>query len=313
MRATPAAVAGFGGLHVAERASSSIGMSEPRTYQLSVSRLRLNIVEWGDPSAPPLILQHGGRDNARSWDWVARAFAGSHRVIAPDMRGHGDSEWANDGAYDMLDFVEDLAGIVRLLDLPPCAIVGHSLGGNVATRYTGLYPDRVVRLVNIEGLGDSPELQKKKALEDPLERLRTWIGWRAAFAERTPRDYPDRAALVARMREKDSRLAPDTIEHLADHAARRNADGSLRLKHEPIIGGGSPVDIAPEVKIAMWEAITCPVLLVYGAESWASNPAIDGRAAHFRNARVEVFERAGHWVHHDRRDDFIAMVRAFLG
>ncbi|ATE63018.1 alpha/beta fold hydrolase [Rhizorhabdus dicambivorans] len=287
-------------------------MAEPRTTTLTISRLRLNIVEWGDPSAPPLILQHGGRDHARSWDRVAAAFTDSHRVIAPDLRGHGDSDWTNDGSYALMDFVEDFAGIVRALDLPPCPIIGHSLGGNIATRFAGLYPDRVTRLVNIEGLGDSPAVAARRAAEDPFERWRRFFDRRALVTARRPRDYPDRAALVARMRETDERLEPDMVEHLVTHAARPNPDGSLRLKHDPTVGGDSPGDITAELKTALWAAISCPVLLIYGAESWASNPAADGRAAHFRDARVELFERAGHWVHHDRRDDFIAMVKDFL-
>ena len=288
-------------------------MPEPRTHQLSVSRMRLNIVEWGDPSAPPLILQHGGRDHARSWEWIARAFAGDYRVIAPDLRGHGDSEWVSDGSYGVMDYVEDFAGILRQLDLPPCPIVGHSPGGNVVTRFAGLYPDRVTRLVNIEGLGDSPELARRKPAEDPLEQMRGWISRRETISARRPRDYPSRAALIARMRETDERLTPELVDHLAQHAARANPDGTVRLKHDPMLGSGLAIDVPLEVKVAMWEAIRCPVLLVFGTESWASNPAADGRAAHFRDARVELFERAGHWVHHDRRDDFIAMVRAFIG
>lgn len=285
----------------------------PRSYKLTVSRLRLNIVEWGDPSAPPLILQHGGRDHARNWDWVATAFAGDHRVIAPDFRGHGDSDWSNDGDYEMLDYVDDFAGILRVLDLPPCPIVGHSLGGNIVTRFAGLYPDRVTRLVNIEGLGDSPEAAARRAAADPLEKMREWIARRAEVIARRPRDFPDKASLIARLRQTDHRLDEETLDHLATHAARPNPDGTLRPKHDPAIGPTSPVDISQATKELMWAAIRCPVLLVYGAESWASDPAADGRAAHFRDVRVELLEGAGHWVHHDRRDRFIALVRDFLG
>lgn len=284
----------------------------PRSYTLPISRLQLHITEWGDPANPPLILQHGGRDHGRSWDDVAAAFAPTHRVIAPDLRGHGDSDWVSDGALEMLALVEDFTLIVRALDLPPCAIVGHSLGGAVTSRFAGLYPDRVTRLVNIEGLGDAPEVARRRAEMDPLDRLRAWIDRRADVVTRQPRDYSDLATLMVRMQDTDRRLAPDLVEHLARHAARANPDGSWRLKHDPAYGGVSPVDIAPETKLALWQAISCPVLLIYGADSWASNPAEDGRAAWFHDVRVELFADAGHWVHHDRRDDFIALVKAFL-
>lgn len=287
-------------------------MIEPRTTKLTVSRLQLNIVEWGDRSAPPLILQHGGRDHARNWDWVANAFAGDYRVIAPDMRGHGDSDWSNDGDYEMLDYLDDFAGIVRALDLPPCPMIGHSLGANILTRYLGLFPDRATALINIEGLGDSPEAAARRAASDPLDSLRKWIARRADVTTRTPRDYADTVAIAARLRESDHRLDDETLDHLATHAVHRNPDGTVRPKHDPAVGPTSPIDIAQAIKERMWAAISCPVLLAYGAESWASNPAVDGRAAHFRDVRVELFEGAGHWVHHDRRADFIALAREFL-
>ena len=287
-------------------------MSEPRQQILTIGRMRLNIVEWGDSAAPPVILQHGGRDHARSWDWVARALADGHRVIAPDLRGHGDSDWTNDGAYDMLALVEDFAGIVDALAHETCAMVGHSLGGQVVTRFAGLYPEKVTRLVNIEGLGSSPEVAAEEAKRDPLAEMRRWVEKQAVLTRRQPRDYPDLAMLAARLMKADNRLTVDMAEHLARHAARANADGTLRIKHDPTIGQTPPVDIDLTTRHRLWEAISCPVLLVYGADSWASNPAVDGRAAYFRDARVEMFEGAGHWVHHDRREDFIALLREFL-
>ncbi|KKC26203.1 alpha/beta fold hydrolase [Sphingomonas sp. SRS2] len=283
----------------------------PRTRTVMSGRMKLNIVEWGDPSAPPLILQHGGRDHARSWDAVAAAFAADHYIIAPDLRGHGDSDWASDGSYDFFDFVQDFVGIADALDLPPCAIIGHSLGGNIVTRFAGLFPDRVTRLVNIEGLGWSPEVVAEREKRDEIERFRDIIETRAKFAGRTPRRFPDFAALTARMRASDVRLSDEQAEHLARHAARADGDGFV-IKHDPAAYDVSAFDISQHAKQRLWGAIACPVLLGYGAQSWASNPATDGRAAHFRHARVELFEDAGHWVHHDRPEDFIATVRGFL-
>lgn len=288
-------------------------MITPRTFTITSARLKLNIVEWGDPSAPPLILQHGGRDHARSWDAVAEAFAGDYRVIAPELRGHGDSDWSGDGSYDLVDFDQDFATVVNALDLAPCPMIGHSLGGNIVTRFAGLYPERVTRLVNIEGLGFSPARAAEHLARDEIKVLRELIEVRAERASRTARRFPDLAALTARMRATDERLSPAFAEHLARHAARPNADGSLTIKHDPAMYDVTAFDISIETKYRIWAAINCPVLLCYGAQSWASNPAIDGRAKHFRDARVELFDQAGHWPHHDRQADFIASVRAFLG
>lgn len=287
-------------------------MSLPRTRTIVSARIPLNIVEWGDSAAPPLVLQHGGRDHARSWDAVAAAFADTHHVIAPDLRGHGDSAWSSDGAYDLIDFVQDFACVIDTLNLPPCAMIGHSLGGNIVTRFAGLYPERLTRLVNIEGLGWSPEVAAKHAARDEIEQLREIVETRAKYAMRSPRRFPDLSSLTARMQASDARLSHEQAEHLARHAAHAQADGSFVVKHDPAGYESSSFDLGTDAKNRLWGMITCPVLLVYGAESWASNPATDGRAARFRDARVELFEGAGHWVHHDRLDDFIAQVRDFL-
>jgi pimeloyl-ACP methyl ester carboxylesterase len=287
-------------------------MTSPRTRTITSARLKLNIVEWGDPSAPPLVLQHGGRDHARSWDPVAEAFAGDWRVIAPDLRGHGDSDWVSDGAYDLTDFVQDFVTIVDTLEPPPCAMIGHSLGGNIIARFGGLYPDRVTRMVNIEGLGFAPQHEAEAQGRDQIEVLRALVEARAKFSGYTPRRFPSLAALTARMMEIDARLTPEFAEHLARHASRENADGSVTVKHDPAIRDATPLDIRTDTKHRLWAAITCPVLLCYGLQSWASNPATDGRASHFRDARVELFDQAGHWPHHDRQADFIRIVREFL-
>jgi len=288
-------------------------MTSPRTRSVAVSRLKLNIVEWGNPASPPLILQHGGRDHARSWDAVAEAFAGEWRVIAPDIRGHGDSDWASDGAYDLTDFVQDFVAITRALDLPPCPMVGHSLGGNIVTRFAGLYPDRVTRLVNIEGLGFAPHIEAEASSRDEIDVLRDLIELRMKLARHMPRSYPSLAALTARMMEIDARLSPAFTEHLARHASRAQADGSVIVKHDPALASMNSLDIRNETKQRLWANISCPVLLCYGLQSWASNPIEDGRAALFRNVRVELFDQAGHWLHHDRQADFIRIVQAFLG
>ena len=103
-------------------------------------RLRLHYVDWGNPTAPPLLLVHGGRDHCRNWDWVATALRRDWHVLAPDLRGHGDSQWSPDGNYSMSAYIYDLAQLIHQQELAPVTIVAHSLGGNIALRYAGVYP-----------------------------------------------------------------------------------------------------------------------------------------------------------------------------
>lgn len=132
----------------------------PTSHSFISQRLRLHYVDWGNAAAPPLLLLHGGRDHCRSWDWVADRLRGDWHVIAPDLRGHGDSAWSPDGDYSMAAYVYDLAQFIHQIEVVPVTIVAHSLGGNIALRYTGLFPANVKHLVAIEGLGQRRKCAK---------------------------------------------------------------------------------------------------------------------------------------------------------
>ena len=110
----------------------------PVSHSYYSQRLKLHYVDWGNEEAPPLLLVHGGRDHCRSWDWVAEELRADWHVIAPDLRGHGDSAWSPEGNYNMQAYIYDLAQLIHQLKLENVTIVSHSLGGNICLRYTGL-------------------------------------------------------------------------------------------------------------------------------------------------------------------------------
>jgi pimeloyl-ACP methyl ester carboxylesterase len=284
----------------------------PTANSFISQRLRLHYVDWGNPDAPPLILQHGGRDHCRSWDWVAEELAKDWHVIAPDLRGHGDSAWAPDGNYEINAFVYDFAQLVHTLGHDQVTIVAHSLGGNVATRFTGLYPEKVRKFVNIEGLGPSPKTRAEREAAGYANRFRGWIEKRRAAAGRIPRRYSTIEAAYARMKEENAFLTDEQARHLTIHGASRNEDGTWSWKFDPYLNVWPFEDTPQELTEELWRAITCPMLLLYGENSWASNPELDGRMKNFRDARVIEFENAGHWLHHDQFDRFMAEIRAFL-
>ena len=284
----------------------------PTANSFISQRLKLGYVDWGNPDAPPLILQHGGRDHARSWDWVAEELARDWHVIAPDLRGHGDSAWAPDGNYDMGPFVYDFAQLVHTLGHEQVSIIAHSLGGNIATRFAGLYPEKVRKLVNIEGLGPSPKIRDQREAAGYSNRFRKWIEDRRKAAGRIPRRYPTIEAAYARMKEENGFLSDVQARHLTINGASRNEDGTWSWKFDPYLNVWPFEDVPDERTNELWRAITCPVLLLYGADSWASNPELDGRAQVFSDRRTVEFENAGHWLHHDQFNRFIAEVRGFL-
>lgn len=299
-------------------------MPGPTSHSYTSQRLQLNYVDWGNPGAPPLVLVHGVRDHARSWDFVAEGLRDRWHVIAPDLRGHGDSEWQQDGNYGMLGYVCDLTELVRQLDLAPVTLIGHSLGGNVAVRYAGIFPARVKRLVCIEGLGLSPVAMAERLARPMTERMAAWVETQRHLKRRVPHRYAAVEDAIARMQTAHTDFTPDQADHLARHGVREHADGdksptsgptsgsTWSFKFDPGLGVFPPVDLDVADLEALWTNVACPVLLVYGKKSWASNPAKDGRARHFRNARVVLVEDAGHWVHHNRTDFFLKTVAEFL-
>jgi pimeloyl-ACP methyl ester carboxylesterase len=289
-------------------------MTDPRIIDTFRSqRLNLSYAEWGEPNAPPLVLVHGGRDQKRSWDRVAGRLAQHYRVFAYDLRGHGQSDWVTDGDYGVMDHVYDLASLVEHLGLETFTLIGHSLGGNITLRYTGLFSDKIEKLVAIEGLGPSPKMLAERQALTVTDRLTNWMEQRRAVSDRAPRVMSDLDEAKGRMQAAFTHLPDDLIHHLTATGIKENADGTVSWAYDPAGMGRSPSDISHDDFVQLWREITCPTWLVYGATSWASNPEKDGRLAPFQNATVSVIKEAGHWLHHDQFEDFMGQLEGFLG
>ncbi len=282
-------------------------LSGPTSNAFISQRLRMNYVDWGNPDAPPLILQHGGRDHCRSWDWVAEALRHDWHVIAPDLRGHGDSQWSPEGNYAMDAFVYDFAQLVDTLGYDQVTIVGHSLGGNISTRFAGLYPEKVRKLVNIEGLGPV-STNPGPTMED----LHEWIEAKRKSASRTPKRYARPEDAYLRMKSENAFLSDSQARHLTTHGIQRNEDGTYSWKFDNYLNVWGAVDISFAEKTRLWASVTCPVLMLWGNRSFASNPAADGRLDHFKDVKLIEYPDAGHWLHHDQTARFLEDVSAFL-
>jgi pimeloyl-ACP methyl ester carboxylesterase len=286
--------------------------SEPASRFYVSQRQRLHYVDWGNETAPPLVLMHGGRDHCRSWDWVAADLRRDWHVIAPDLRGHGDSAWSLDGSYSMPSFVYDLAELIHQVGYPSVDIVAHSLGGNIALRYAAIYPENIRRIVAVEGLGASPAKIAIRQEHPITEHMRTWIEDRRGLAVRQVRRYKSIDEACRRMLEENGKLSPDQALHLTKHGLMLNEDETFSWKFDNYVRYFAPTDFGFSQPSDFWNRIRCPTLLVNGADSWASDPVTDGSVAHFRNVSVSIVEGAGHWVHHDRLDSFLSLIRQFL-
>lgn len=288
---------------------TSIG---PTSHTYYSQRLRLHYVDWGNAGKPPLLLVHGGRDHCRNWDWVAEALRDDWHILASDLRGHGDSQWSPDGSYTMAGYVYDLAQLVHQQRLAPVTIVAHSLGGNIALRYAGIYPETVARLVAIEGLGPPPRMVAERAAKDIAARMDEWIREQRALSGRVPRRYPSIEDAFRRMQEENPHLTAEQARHLTVQGVNQNEDGTYSWKFDNYVRAWPPYDMTAVDIERLWSRIACPTLLLHGTESWSGDPRADGRALHFRHATIVGVDRAGHWLHHDRLDAFLEIVRGFL-
>lgn len=281
-------------------------MSEPEQHFFESQRLRLAYWSWGDTSKPPLVLVHGGRDHSRNWDHVAHAFERDFHVIAPDLRGHGDSAWATGSEYPLAPNILDLARLIEIVG-PPATVVGHSFGGQISMMTAGTFPELFTRLAVIEGtrsrIHDSPGGPSPASMRTFAEKARKFEGDRAFV-------YPDVESAARRMMEVNRRLPEDIAWHLALHATRA-VEGGFIWKFDPWVRGRTPNEITPDQAYSFWANIMCPVLLVVGEES-GGRSGQQNDVRYFRDARAVVVPKAGHWVHHEQLDAALETLRGFL-
>ena len=277
----------------------------PTQHFVASQRLRLSYWSWGERSRPPLILLHGKRDQARSWDALAAELQGEWHVAAADLRGHGDSQWAVGSHYAFADYIADLVALIEALGAP-ASLVGHSGGGLVATLTAGLYPGHVRRVVAIEGTG--AHLQRLPRAGP--DAMREWVDHTRSLEDRPGRILPTVAAAAERMRRGNPRLSPERARELAAHAVRP-ADGGFRWKFDPWVDSSNPVELRPEEAPPIWARVVCPVLLLVGDEAAGRGVQSPGDASYFPDARATVVADAGHWVHHDQPAAVLEAIRRF--
>jgi pimeloyl-ACP methyl ester carboxylesterase len=284
-------------------------MSIPTSRFYESQGLRLHYADWGNEASPPLILVHGGRDHCRSWDFIAQSLRPHFHVLAPDLRGHGDSDWTKGGSYALTEYVYDLTRLVRTVSAPRVTLVGHSMGGMVSLIYSGAFPDRVSSLVVLDGVTVLPDAKRAPA----HERIEKWVDQLEKLHDRASRRYRTLEDAAAQMQAHNKRLSRELALHLATHGARRNADDTYSWKFDPYQRAMAPQRLWADDHTALWSRITCPTLLLNADESFLAGARATGLAEYFHQARVETISGAGHWLHHDKPNEVLGSVQRFLG
>lgn len=275
-------------------------------------RLRLHYAEWGDSQARPLLLLHGGRDHCRNWDWVAERLCADWHVIAPDLRGHGDSQWCPSGTYTYDAYLWDLLALVEHLGIDRASIIGHSLGGNIALRFAAAFPERVCQLVCIEGLGTSPDEVERTYAAPYSQRLRENALYRQRLLSRPRQGYTTLEQALKHYHKRNPSLTATQARHLVNHGLRQLDDGHYTWKFDDLSRKPSQTCASESEILQLIESVECPVLLPWGGRSFFSLEENRERISAFAGARVRLYPEAGHWPHHMVLDGFVEDVMAFL-
>jgi pimeloyl-ACP methyl ester carboxylesterase len=277
----------------------------------AIRGLQYHVRTWGEAHHPRLILLHGWMDVSASFQFLVDALTRDWHVVAPDWRGFGSSGWAQ-GGYWFPDYYADLDALLELYSADaPARVVGHSMGGNIAVTYAGLRPERIGRLVTLEGIG-----MPRSAPEAAPERLAKWLDQLREPPQFAP--YESFAQLAARLRRNNPRLTDERADFLARHWGEAKPDGSVRLRSDPRHKAVNPYLFRIDEALACWRRVSAPVLLVSGTDShivkWLKDrpEELAQRKAAFRNLREVELEDCGHMMHHDQPLALARVIESFM-
>jgi pimeloyl-ACP methyl ester carboxylesterase len=287
-------------------------MKPSESIFVDVRGLQYHLRCWGDQRARKLFLLHGWMDVSASFQFLVDELRTDWRVIAPDWRGYGLSQWSPADSYWFPDYLGDLdALLARLSPAEPATLVGHSMGGNVACLYAGVRAERVAKLVNLEGFGLRGN--------DPSQAPERYAKWLDELAEPPRfRDYASFDELASRLQQGNLRLARDRALFLAGHWGEATPDGRVRLRTDPAHKRVNPTLYRIEEAQACWRKVTAPMLWVEGAESQSLKwlrldaAAYEARKGCFANLVARTIPDAGHMLHHDQPHRLASVIEEFL-
>lgn len=289
-------------------------MSDPSAQRIAVRGLDYNVLTWEppadvSPSGLSVLLIHGWADAGRSWRWVAPRLAQrGHLVIAPDLRGFGESEWVPDAAYyHFPDYIADLDALLRQLAPPRLSVIGHSMGGTVATLLTATRPS-VERLAILEGVGP-PDNEPGHAPDRMARWLADLAGHRARTAEKTLGSLDD---VVSRLVMQHPRVSRDVLRICADHLAVQRVDGRYAWRFDPLHRTTSPMPFFSDVFKAFAARIEAPTLVVGGGPLGYHPQDEDERIASYRRVVRRELPEAGHMMHWTAPDELSTMLGDFI-
>jgi pimeloyl-ACP methyl ester carboxylesterase len=261
-------------------------------------------------------------DVAASWQFMvdsfSEAFFQSRRILAADWRGYGLTTGPATDSYWLPDYLGDLDALLfQLCPEQNIDLVGHSMGGNVVMMYSGARPDRIRRLVNLEGFG----MAATRPSQAPT-RMTQWLNEIKALknGESDLRPYPDAQGVAARLMKTNKRLTPDKANWLAQHWAAPDAEGQWRILGDPAHKVINPYLFRVEEMLAIYQSISAPVLNVEASQNdlekwWQGKYKLEEfheRLKHIKDIHSVNIQDAGHMMHHDQPQILAQHIETFL-
>jgi pimeloyl-ACP methyl ester carboxylesterase len=286
-------------------------MKPSESHFHDIRGLRYHVRTWGAPGSPVMFLLHGWMDVSASFQFLVDAFSRDWHVVAPDWRGFGLTQWADEG-YWFPDYYADLDALLDLYQPgAPVHLVGHSMGGVIACTYAGIRPERVSRVVSLEGFG--------LARTNPGQAQARYRKWLDELREPPRfRKYRSWAEVAERLQLVNPRLDDRRAQFLAQHWAKETGDGTVVLRSDPRHKMVNPQLFRLEELLACWQQAAARVLWVFARQSKGTGylkdtpEQLDERRRAFRNFNEVWLEDCGHMMHHDQPQRLAAIIESFL-
>ncbi|MFL6676345.1 MAG: alpha/beta fold hydrolase [Massilia sp.] len=290
-------------------------MTPSRSDFLTIRGLRTHVRHWGREGAPKIFMLHGWMDVAASFQFVVDCLRQDWHVIAHDWRGFGLTERAQADTYWFPDYLADLEAILdHYAPGEAVHLLGHSMGGNVASLYAGVRPARIARLINLEGFG----LPASRPEQAP-GRFAQWLD-----ELRDPplmRGYASLDEVAARLRKTNPRLPAERAAFLARHWSAQNDAGEWQILGDPAHKISGPLLYHLDEVMACWRQIAAPVLWIEAEDTnmwrWMgpkeqARIEVDRRLGHLAKVTARMMPDAGHMLHHDQPELLARMIEEFL-
>lgn len=265
-------------------------MNAAAEIALDLPHLRLAARTWGDPALPRLLALHGWLDNAATFDALAPKLCTHFHIVALDLPGHGHSQWRPPGTfYHYVDYLHDVLASADALGWERFGLLGHSLGGAVASMLAGIVPQRIERLLLIEALGPL-----SLPADQTLAQLRRAFAERASVGSKALRVFADlHEAAAARMRAGD--LSHAAAMQLVARGTRA-VPGGLSWSSDPRLTLSSPVRYTEEQIIAVLHGIEAPTCMVLAQPEpeFLSRERVDARIAAVKHINVQRLPGSHH-------------------